>query len=84
MKHKSYMISVIGLLAGILFSQHALGDSRFVKLEKIFIPSGFDDNDNIEVFVYGQLPNLCFHAPKVKAERPKVKEKKPYLGKTPV
>ncbi len=29
-------------------------------IEKIFIPEGFDDNDNIEVVLHGNFPNTCY------------------------
>lgn len=31
----------------------------------LFIPTGFDNNDNIEVFVSGQFPNSCYSRNKV-------------------
>ena len=29
-------------------------------VEKVFIPRGFDDNDNVELLVFGYYPNACY------------------------
>ncbi len=29
-------------------------------IEKIFVPQGFDDNDNVEVVLHGNFPNTCY------------------------
>lgn len=29
-------------------------------VSKIYVPTGFDDNDDVQVFVYGNFPNSCF------------------------
>lgn len=36
----------------------------FVPLDEIYIPAGFDSNDNVEIIITGYLPNLCYHSPK--------------------
>lgn len=30
-------------------------------IEKIFIPDGFDDNDNVEVVLHGEFPSSCYN-----------------------
>lgn len=35
-----------------------------VPVDHVYIPSGFDSNDNAEAVVTGFLPNLCYKAPK--------------------
>jgi len=30
------------------------------KIERIYLPSGFDDNDEVEVIIHGQFPNACW------------------------
>ena len=30
-------------------------------IEKIFIPHGFDDNDNVEVVIHGKFPSSCYN-----------------------
>lgn len=39
-----------------------------VKLDRAFIPVGFDDNDNVQVTVSGVLPSNCYKIGPVKAE----------------
>ncbi len=50
-------------------SSFALADmSAQVPVGQIFSPAGFDSDDHAEVIVMGYLPNLCYKAPKAKAE----------------
>ncbi len=35
---------------------------------KIFIPKGFDDNDNVEIILKGEFPNSCYHVGRAGAE----------------
>lgn len=35
-----------------------------VPVDHIYVPAGFDSNDNTEIVVTGFLPNLCYKAPK--------------------
>lgn len=37
-----------------------------VKIEHIYIPFGFDSNDNFEIVIEGVLPNLCHRSPMTK------------------
>jgi len=37
-------------------------------IEKIFIPMGFDDNDNVEVILHGNFPNTCYQVGKAEAK----------------
>mgnify|MGYP003683147267 CR=1 FL=1 len=49
------------MMAGTLFGQ-AEGPVRVdAPISKIFIPNGFDDNDNTEVVIHGKLPSTCYH-----------------------
>ncbi len=36
-------------------------------IERIFVPEGFDDNDNVEVVLYGEFPNSCYRVDNVRA-----------------
>lgn len=36
-------------------------------VEKVFVPQGFDDNDNAEVVLHGHFPNSCYKTGPVKA-----------------
>jgi len=40
-----------------------------VPVDKLFIPAGFDNNDNVEVVISGYLPNLCHKNPRVSVTR---------------
>lgn len=37
--------------------------------DNIFLPFGYDSNDNVEIVVTGTLPNSCYKAPSVKLEK---------------
>jgi len=39
-----------------------------VPIENVYVPTGFDANDNAEVIVHGFLPNLCHKSPQTKIE----------------
>lgn len=49
-------------VAAMLFSTQSIADPIEITspIEKIFIPNGFDDNDNIEIILFGQFPNTCY------------------------
>jgi hypothetical protein len=36
-----------------------------IPIAHVFIPAGFDSNDNVEVLVEGLLPDLCYKSPQV-------------------
>jgi len=46
-------------------------ETLYYKVEKIFIPVGFDDNDDVEVIVSGQFPNDCWKVEEVEKTRTK-------------
>lgn len=37
-------------------------------ISKIFVPNGFDDNDNTEVIIHGKLPSTCYQLGDAQAE----------------
>lgn len=41
-------------------SLHAAPKEIFAPIEKLFIASGFDDNDNVEISVYGNFSDTCY------------------------
>lgn len=54
-------------VVGLLSSAIALASTPveiLIPVEHIYVPKGFDSNDNTEVVVSGYLPNLCHKAPK--------------------
>ena len=38
--------------------------SKLVPINHVYIPDGFDDNDNAEIIISGYLPDSCYKAPK--------------------
>ena len=36
---------------------------KLVPVKNVFSPAGFDSNDNVEVIIEGELPNLCHRSP---------------------
>lgn len=37
-------------------------------LQKFFVPSGFDDNDNVEIVAHGEFPNSCYRVGPARAD----------------
>lgn len=56
------LLSVAAVFAS--FSAHAS-----VSIEKVFIPHGFDDNDNVQIVVSATLPNTCWKLTNTKTDR---------------
>lgn len=61
------LISLISVLStSLLFAGVPI--SKKVPVDNIFVPKGFDSNDNVELVVTGFLPNLCHKSPKTTTE----------------
>jgi hypothetical protein len=67
MKKETLILLRIGSIAFLLLNQPSFAvDIHFqpeqVKVipERTFIPSGFDNNDNVQIVVSGNLPNTRF------------------------
>jgi hypothetical protein len=61
----------ITILFLVLFSIKGIASTpieTLVPIEHIYVPKGFDSNDNTEVIVEGTLPNLCHKSPMTKVE----------------
>ena len=62
----SMVLPLIGWVFGFgLFSQTALGSppkSEVIEPASVFLPQGFDDNDNVQVIIHGVLPKSCYRA----------------------
>jgi hypothetical protein len=54
---------VITLLS-VLFSSHVMAQT----VDHLFIPNGFDNNDNVELVVTGKFPNPCYTHNKVEVD----------------
>jgi|HubBroStandDraft_6_1064221.scaffolds.fasta_scaffold510832_1 hypothetical protein len=62
---KGRLLSFIMMAAaygGYCFSQEKV----FIGSDNLFVPNGFDSNDNVEVVVTGDLPNTCYLRPEGK------------------
>lgn len=59
------LIAGMGMMGSALFA----GNPILVKapVEKVFVPLGFDTNDNVEVFYHGHFPNSCYKVGPAKA-----------------
>jgi hypothetical protein len=61
----------IVLVGAFLLSQNLLAQSVSVvdaPIDHLFIPEGFDNNDNVEVVVTGKFPNPCYTRNKVEVD----------------
>jgi hypothetical protein len=52
------------LIANVAFAGNQT--EMYVPTDDIYVPKGFDSNDNVEVVVTGFLPDLCYHSPQAK------------------
>lgn len=63
--------SVLGALslstASIAFARPALPRVVPLPAQAVYVPNGFDDNDNVEVIVHGHLPSTCYKLQDVRA-----------------
>lgn len=58
--------SLITLVALLVISINVNATSQelvSIDLEKVFVPKGFDSNDNVEIVISGELPNTCYLRP---------------------
>ncbi len=58
-------ITLLSLLSAPLYAQTQVIDAP---VDHLFVPAGFDNNDNIELVVTGEFPNPCFKRNDVKVE----------------
>lgn len=56
-------ILALGFLSAV--SAYTANITSEVGADHIFTPKGFDDNDNVEIFVSGTFPNTCYTRHKV-------------------
>lgn len=63
-----FSINIKGVfIAAIVFPFASFAAPQWVNLQvsKIYVPMGFDSNDNTQIMLTGSLPNLCYKSPKV-------------------
>ncbi len=61
----NYFFVLVSLMTSLAFAQYSPVE-KLVPLEHVYIPFGFDSNDNTEVIIAGYLPNTCYKAPRAK------------------
>ena len=63
MKIRNYVGGVLAVYA-VMMSGTVMASNEpdlvTAPVEKVFIPQGFDNNDNVEVVVHGHFPNSCY------------------------
>lgn len=66
---QSVLVSGVVASAGMMGATLLAASPILVKapVEKIFVPLGFDTNDNIEIFYHGHFPNSCYKVGPAKA-----------------
>lgn len=58
------LIIILGLISSPLFASHSQKVMQTqVPVDHLYVPKGYDSNDNIELVVEGYLPNLCYKNP---------------------
>lgn len=65
---KASMVSVLALSAAVGFAESRGPVEIASPVNRIFIPNGFDDNDNVEIVVHGEFANTCYQVDKTGAE----------------
>lgn len=78
MKHLMKHLLIIALSA-FMFCQVQAGGGTTTEVnylpEKVFVPSGFDDNDTIQIILEGSFPNSCYKSGPVQVKKdPESKE----------
>jgi hypothetical protein len=59
----------LAMLALLLFSATAFAFEKVKINGKLYVASGFDDNDLVELTVVGTLPNTCYRNPSFEIEK---------------
>ena len=63
---KRFLSIALVLTSGTVLAQKGPVEVN-APVEKIFIPDGFDDNDNVEVVLHGEFPSTCYNVGKTQA-----------------
>lgn len=67
MKYRTFLTFL--LIFGAFASYAQEPELEEIPIDHIYVPKGFDSNDNVEVVVKGYLPNLCYKVPRIDAVR---------------
>ncbi|WP_141735580.1 hypothetical protein [Oligoflexus tunisiensis] len=68
MKHFILGLGLALSASAVAFAQDKDPVEVPAEIEKIFIPYGFDDNDNVEVVLHGNFPNTCYQIGRAEAK----------------
>lgn len=63
---KKLVLSSLAVLSMVASASTPI--EKMVPVDHIYLPSGFDSNDNVEVVITGFLPNLCHKSPASKVK----------------
>jgi len=66
---KMKKIVLLGLCLIINVTYGSTPTESKINIENVYVPQGYDSNDNVEIVVEGYLPNLCHKSPKVKVDK---------------
>lgn len=70
MKMRSFIIIALILSTTIAYAhERRLPKLVDVGVSEVFIPTGFDDNDNVEVILEGYFPNHCYQTAPARVEK---------------
>lgn len=58
---KIFIAAVVSIVSNLALAQSATQPIILpAKISDVFIPHGFDDNDNVEIIIHGHFPNSCY------------------------
>jgi hypothetical protein len=60
---KFCLMTFVSLLAVTINGNATTQELVSIALDKVFVPKGFDSNDNVEIVASGELPNTCYLRP---------------------
>jgi hypothetical protein len=61
-------VLTIGLLSSVTLSANPVNPVEIASpIHKIYVPMGFDDNDNVEIVLHGEFPSTCYQVGDAKA-----------------
>lgn len=64
---KKTILAILTFAFGAGLVQAGVPTQKVIPVTHVFVPSGFDSNDNSEIIITGFLPNLCHKTPKANA-----------------
>lgn len=62
------MAALMAIGPNVIYGEVPPAPPVHVPVDHVYIPAGFDSNDNAEVVITGYLPNLCYKSPNANVE----------------